>query len=62
MVDVSIIVPIFNGEKYLNQCLDSISNQTLENIEIICINDGSTDKTSSILNKYSSKDKRFKII
>ncbi len=62
MVDVSIIVPIYNGEKYLNQCLDSISNQTLKNIEIICVNDGSTDKTSSILNSYSSKDNRFKII
>lgn len=62
MVDVSVIVPVYNGEKYLNQCLDSISNQTLENIEIICINDGSSDNTSSILKKYSSKDNRFKII
>ena len=62
MVDVSIIIPIYNGEKYLNQCLDSISNQTLKNIEIICVDDGSTDKTSSILKKYSSKDSRFKII
>lgn len=62
MVDVSIIVPIYNGEKYLNQCLDSLSNQTLKNIEIICVNDGSTDKTSSILNTYSAKDNRFKII
>lgn len=62
MVDVSVIVPVYNGEKYLRQCLDSLSNQTLEDIEIICINDGSTDKTGSILKKYSSKDKRFKII
>ena len=62
MFDVSVIVPVYNGEKYLNQCLDSISNQTLENIEIICIDDGSTDKTPSILKKYSSKDNRFKII
>ena len=62
MVDVSVIVPVYNGEKYLNQCLDSISNQTLKDIEIICINDGSTDNTSSILKKYSSKDNRFKII
>ncbi len=62
MVDVSIIVPVYNGEKYLSQCLDSLSNQTLKNIEIICINDGSTDKTGSILKKYSSKDNRFKII
>ena len=62
MVDVSIIVPVYNGEKYLNQCLDSISNQTLKDIEIICVDDGSTDKTPSILKKYSSKDNRFKII
>ena len=62
MIDVSIIVPVYNGEKYLNQCLDSISNQTLKNIEIICVNDGSTDKTGTILSHYSSKDKRFKII
>lgn len=62
MVDVSIIVPVYNGEKYLNQCLDSISNQTLRDLEIICVDDGSSDKTPSILKKYSSKDKRFKII
>lgn len=62
MVDVSIIIPVYNGEKYINQCLDSISNQTLKNIEIICVDDGSTDKTPSILKKYSSKDNRFKII
>lgn len=62
MVDVSIIVPVYNGEKYLNQCLDSLSNQTLTDIEIICVNDGSTDKTGVMLKRYSSRDKRFKII
>ncbi len=62
MVDVSIIVPVYNGEKYLKQCLDSISNQTLKDIEIICVDDGSSDATPSILKKYSSKDNRFKII
>lgn len=62
MVDVSIIVPVYNGEKYLNQCLDSISNQTLKDLEIICVDDGSSDKTPSILKKYSSNDNRFKII
>lgn len=62
MYNVSIIIPIFNGEKYLKKCLDSICNQTLKNIEIICINDGSTDNTLKILKKYVSKDKRIKII
>lgn len=62
MCDVSIIVPIYNGEKYLIKCLDSLSNQTLRNIEIICVNDGSTDDTGIILDKYSSKDSRIKVI
>ena len=62
MVKVSVIVPIYNSEKYLTQCLDSIINQTLKDIEIICINDGSTDKSLSILKKYSSIDNRIKII
>ena len=62
MYDVSVIVPIYNGEKYLKKCLDSILSQSLKNIEIICIDDGSTDNTSKILKKYSSKDSRVKII
>lgn len=62
MYSVSVIIPIFNGEKFLKKCLDSICKQTLDNIEIICINDGSTDNTLSILEKYSSKDQRIKII
>lgn len=62
MCDVSIIIPIYNGEKYLNKCLESICNQTLKNIEIICVNDGSTDNTLNILKKYSSKYKRMKVI
>jgi len=59
---VSILVPCYNVEKYLKQCLDSIVNQTLKNIEIICINDGSTDSTLSIIKQYAKKDKRFVII
>ena len=62
MYSISVIIPIFNGEKHLNKCLDSICKQTLSNIEIICINDGSTDNTLSILEKYSSNDQRIKII
>lgn len=59
---VSIIVPVYNVEKYLPECLDSIINQTLKEIEIICINDGSPDNSLEILKSYSQKDSRIKII
>lgn len=62
MVKVSIIVPVYNVEKYLKKCLESIINQTLKEIEIICINDGSRDKSLEILKKYANKDSRIKII
>ena len=62
MPKVSIIVPVYNVEKYLSECLDSIINQTLQDIEILCINDGSTDNSPKILEDYASKDKRIKII
>jgi glycosyltransferase involved in cell wall biosynthesis len=60
--EISVIIPIYNTEKFLKQCLDSVINQTFENIEIICINDGSTDNSPKILNKYAKKDKRIRII
>lgn len=59
---VSIIIPIFNMEKYLKECLDSVLKQTLNDIEIICINDGSVDNTINILLEYAQNDKRIKII
>ena len=59
---VSVIVPIHNSEKYLRACLDSLINQSLKEIEIICINDGSTDKSELILDEYKSKDKRIIVI
>jgi len=59
---LSILVPVYNVEKYLEECIDSIVNQTLKNIEIICINDGSTDRSTEILENYARKDKRIKII
>ena len=59
---VSVIVPVYNVEKYLIKCLDSIVNQTLQEIEIICVNDGSTDNSPKILKEYSLKDERIKII
>lgn len=59
MSKVSIIVPVYNVEKYLRKCIDSLINQTLNDIEIICINDGSTDKSIKILKEYKNKDSRI---
>ncbi|MBD5405946.1 glycosyltransferase [bacterium] len=59
---ISVIIPCYNVEKYVVQCLDSVINQTYKNLEIICVNDGSTDGTLSILKEYAKKDKRIKII
>lgn len=59
---VSIIIPVYNTAKYLPQCLDSLINQTLTDIEIICIDDGSTDESPQILAQYARKDSRIKII
>ena len=61
-VKVSVVVPIYNAEKTLERCLDSLRKQTLHDIEIICVNDGSTDKTAQILAQYAEHDARFKII
>lgn len=62
MPSISIIIPVFNVKKYLKQCLDSVCNQTFSDIEIICVNDCSTDNSLQILQEFASKDKRFKII
>lgn len=59
---LSIIVPVYNVEKYLSRCLDSLTNQTLSNIEIICVNDGSTDNSLTILKKYATIDNRIILI
>lgn len=61
-VKVSVILPIYNVGKYLRQSLDSLINQTLKEIEIICINDGSTDDCYEILEEYKQKDSRIKVI
>ena len=53
---VSVIIPVYNTAPYLRQCLDSVCKQTLQNIEIICINDGSTDNSAEILQQYEEKD------
>lgn len=62
MVKVSVIVPVYNVENYLKECMDSIVNQTLRDIEIICINDGSADNSLAILESYAKYDDRIKII
>jgi len=62
MVKVSAIVPIYNVEKYLKQCIESILNQTLNDIEIICINDGSKDSSKEIIEKYTREDSRIILI
>lgn len=59
---ISVIVPVYNVEKYLEECLDSIQNQTYSNIEIILVNDGSTDNSKEICEKYCKQDSRFKLI
>lgn len=59
-IKVSVIVPIYNVEKYLSKCLDTIIDQTLKEIEIICVDDGSTDGSAQILKEYEKKDKRIK--
>lgn len=61
-VKVSIVVPVCNVETYLRECLDSIVNQTLREIEIICVNDGSKDGSEAILEEYAARDKRVKVI
>lgn len=59
---LSVIVPIYNTAEFLPECLDSILNQTYQNLEVICINDGSTDNSLSLLDEYASKDSRIIII
>ena len=59
---ISIIVPIYNVETYLPQCLDSLINQTYDNLEIICVNDGSPDNSGEILKQYHARDNRVQVI
>lgn len=62
MDKISIVVPIYNVEKYLRKCIDSILNQTYHNLEIILVNDGSTDSSGDICNEYKNKDERIVVI
>ena len=62
MPKVSVIIPIYNVEEYLRACLDSVLNQTLGDIEIICVDDGSTDCSAKILAEYAKDDRRIRVI
>ena len=62
MSEVSVIIPVYNVEKYLRACLDSVVNQTLRDIEVICVDDGSTDGSPAILAEYAAKDPRVKVL
>lgn len=62
MVKFSIIIPVYNSEQFLKQCLDSVLAQTFDDFQVICIDDGSTDNSFNILTRYKLKDKRIKVI
>lgn len=62
MVKVSIVIPVYNVEKYLRECLDSILNQTLKEFEVILVDDGSPDNSGIICDEYANRDSRFKVI
>ncbi len=62
MLECSVLVPVCNVERYLEQCLDSLINQTFQNFEIICVDDGSTDESGGILDRYALRDSRIKVI
>ena len=59
---ISVIIPVYNTEKHLEKCMDSVVNQTYSNLEIICVNDGSTDGSLEILKKHAEKDSRINIL
>ena len=62
MSKISVVIPVYNAEEYLEECLNSIVNQTMSDLEIICINDGSTDNSLKILEEFAQKDERIKVI
>ena len=59
---ISVIIPVYNAEKYLERCLQSVLQQTYPHIEVLCVNDGSTDACAEILNRFSVEDLRVKVI
>ena len=61
-VKISIVVPVYNDEEHLPTCLDSLINQTLKDIEILLVNDASTDNSLQIMNRYAARDSRIRVI
>ena len=61
MVKFSIVIPVYNSEKYIEECLGSVISQTFKDFEVICINDGSTDASKSLLDEFANKDERVKV-
>ena len=62
MTKISVIIPVYNTERYLPRCLDSVLSNTYDNLEVICINDGSTDNSINILDNYKVSDERVVVI
>ena len=60
--EISVLVPVYNVERYLGQCLDSLLAQTFENFELICVDDGSQDRSGAILDAYEASDPRIRVI
>ena len=59
---LTVVVPVFNVERYLRDCLDSLLNQTFKNFDIVCVNDASVDSSAEILDEYAKKDCRLKVV
>lgn len=62
MTQVSVVIPVYNGAAHLEQCLDSVAAQTLSDLEVICVDDGSTDASPDILARYAASDSRFRVV
>ena len=59
---ISVIIPVYNAQAYLRECLDSVVNQTMEDIEIICVDDGSTDASARLLRSFQDEDMRLRVL